>query len=56
MLKTKAVIFIVEEMQRDDLKPLKNYNCDRRSERAKKFFEQTLKLEDIEVCKNFSRE
>ena len=43
-------------MQRDDLKPLINYNAKSRAKIAKKFLEDTLKIEDVEVCENFSKD
>ena len=43
-------------MQRDDLKPLINYNAMSRAKKTKRFLENTLKIEDVELCENFSKD
>ena len=43
-------------MQRDDLKPLINYNAKRRAKTAKEFLQDTLKIKDVEVCENYTKD
>ena len=56
VVKSKAVIFVVEEMQRDQLKPLVFPNALSRAKISKQFLEKTLGLEDVKICQNFTKE
>ena len=56
ILKSKGLIFVQEKLQCEGRKSLRYKDAKVRAEKTKAFFEEDMKLDDVEICENFTRD
>ena len=56
IIKSKVLIFVNDKLQRDGLETKVYPEALETAEKTKAFFEQDLKLNDVEVCQNYTRD
>ena len=56
VLKSKGLIFVQKELQCEGYEPLIYKDAMVRAEKTKTFFEESMKLENVEICEDFTRE
>jgi hypothetical protein len=55
VLKSKGLIFVQKEIQCEGYEPLIYEDAMVRAEKTKKFFEESMKLENVEICEDLTR-